>query len=613
MHLGGIASAEDRIDRNPRVGAGFRGIDVFERERILRQVRRVRITPDAVVIIRIVGRREQVARVRARREIPVDVVARLREQAQRVEIRPALAHAARLQRADARAAADEPVAQPVRVFVDHDFRIEIAVAIRRRPGECEHLHPARRTIRRRGKIRVVRAAAILRVGLHRVVADAAAPESVVLKITRGLREAEFVKPVVNEIAPVEKIRHRGIAIRRRRLQRQVEREIEHAPRRALRTRQVGDVVLIQIEVRIHIVPARLVHPVVDPAIRRCRHVQRGRGDERARGQRRLRRERRRVSGRERRRTVARENAVARVADVFGEAMPELHLARVRIHQQPEHFAAGLGRQNHTPAKPHRRLIHGQPHERHARLDQALRGELLAQRRPLGRADRLDILLRDFRADIPRRQRHCRHRTDPRRDLRQFAIRRSRIRRRFRHRHELAPDIHQLPARAQRRLQSALENRDAIEHLLPHDRLQTRRRRSVLALNLRARQRRRIVTEQRAVLIQKQLHRAMPFIRRERRNPRRHSAAVPVRPREKALRRTDPLRRTGHRIGVDPHIAHPRFQSALRLLARRPRRICRRQRRRRPGPFQAPVEVRQRRSLLGKRGIGSDEQTKREHS
>ena len=247
------------------MGAGLRGVDVLESQRAFREVRRVGITADAVVKI-LRQAVEIFRRVAAHDVVPVRVVAQLAEQRDGVEIRPPLAHAHARQRADPAAAADEPVAQAVGVFVEDDRGIEVAVARRRGAGENVHLHAARRAVAGHGKVRVVHARAVLRIGLHGIVAQAAVPEIVVLEIARRLVETERVEFVVHPVAPVEKLRHRRVAIRAR-LLREIEREVENPVRRTLRARQVGHVVGVEIEVRVHIVAARFIHAVVDPAVR----------------------------------------------------------------------------------------------------------------------------------------------------------------------------------------------------------------------------------------------------------------------------------------------------------------------------------------------------------
>ena len=79
-------------------------------------------------------------------------------------------------------------------------------------GENEHLNAARRAVRGRREVGVVDAGAILGIGLHGIVAQAAAAEVVLLEIARGLGETQIVELVVHPIAPIEKLHHRGVRV-----------------------------------------------------------------------------------------------------------------------------------------------------------------------------------------------------------------------------------------------------------------------------------------------------------------------------------------------------------------------------------------------------------------
>jgi hypothetical protein len=100
---------------------------------------------------------------------------------------------------------------------------------------------------------------------------------------------------VVQVAEVEEVRHRRVAPRRGRL-RVVLREVEDARRAAVRARQVGHVVRVQVEVRVDVVSLRVRVEVVDPAVRRVRDRARRDEHERARDERELRAARRRVAG-----------------------------------------------------------------------------------------------------------------------------------------------------------------------------------------------------------------------------------------------------------------------------------------------------------------------------
>ncbi len=240
-------------------------INVLERERILRRVRRVRIMADAKVVIL---RESKISKrhVAPFRVIAIDIVACFAQQRQGVPVRPPFSHPLSLQLIDASPAANEPVAQTVRVLVQNHRRVERAIPIRLGKGEDIHLDAPGGAVRSGSKIRVVHPGAVLRVGLDGVVAEAAAAEIVLLIIPRRFGETQFVQFVVHPIAPIKELHHRRVAIAVRRLG-EVERKVKHAKRRALRPRQIGLIIGVAIQVRIDVVAARLILAIADPADR----------------------------------------------------------------------------------------------------------------------------------------------------------------------------------------------------------------------------------------------------------------------------------------------------------------------------------------------------------
>ena len=358
-----------RIDRNARVSGGGAQVDVAERERIHIHVCRVRIAPDAVVVI-LLQPAELVGDVAAQRIVPALVILVLGQQRKRIKIRPALAHAVGLQLADAHPAAHEPVGQPVRVFVQHHVGIEVAVSRRRRAVENVHLNLRRGSVPRRRKVRVVESGSILRVGEQCVVVHAAASEVVLLKIPQTLGEPQFVKPVVHKIAPVKKLHHGGgLVVRgaRGEVDGKIKDALPLTVQRGLRARQIRTVVVVAVEMRVHVVAARFHHPVVDPAQRRSCCIEIADGEQLPRHIRRLCAGRRRQSGRHRRGTVARINAILHFAHFQRQFAANQHLARFRINDEPEALAEFPAVQLHLPAQPQRVAIERQPHEARARL------------------------------------------------------------------------------------------------------------------------------------------------------------------------------------------------------------------------------------------------------
>ena len=220
------------------------------------------------------------ARVGTRSVAAIQIVSRIAQERQRVPVRPAFAHAVGLRSAQRLTAADQPPAQAVRVFVDDNFRVQIAIPSRRHLGEDVHLHAWRRAIGRGGHVGVVRAAAIQRIRLHGVIAEAAATEIVHLEIARRLGEAQFVKPVVHPVADVEELHHRRRRVVGWILRGQIHREIKHPEGRALRAREVWRIIGVPIGVGIGVVAPGLVHAIVDPAIGRSVGVEGGQRDQR---------------------------------------------------------------------------------------------------------------------------------------------------------------------------------------------------------------------------------------------------------------------------------------------------------------------------------------------
>ena len=209
--------ADDGAARNSRMRASLVWIDILERQGIFVQVGAVRVPANAEIIIG--GQAAQTERrVAAFRIIAIQVVGRFAQQAQRIKIGPAFPHAPGLEVKQTGAAANPSVAQTMNVLVDDDFPIQIPVAIRVRPGEFIHLHAGRKTIGRGRHVRIIvmkriqKIQSVLSVRQNGIVAEAAAPEIVALKISRRFGEAQFVELVMNPVVPIEKLDHGSVAI-----------------------------------------------------------------------------------------------------------------------------------------------------------------------------------------------------------------------------------------------------------------------------------------------------------------------------------------------------------------------------------------------------------------
>ena len=88
--------------------------------------------------------------------------------------------------------------------------------VRERVGPLEHLHAAGPPVRRRAEVGVVEAAAVLGLRLHGVAGLAAASVVRLLEVAGLLVEAVAVQDVVEDVVPVEEVRHRRTAVDERR-------------------------------------------------------------------------------------------------------------------------------------------------------------------------------------------------------------------------------------------------------------------------------------------------------------------------------------------------------------------------------------------------------------
>src|SRR5436309_10826387 len=108
--------------------AGLGWIDVLEGKRILSQVRRVGITPDAEIIV-LPQAAKLVGDVTAFRVDRLRVRVDWSQKRERVKVRPAFTHALCLEQENPHATADQPIAEPVSVFVEDHRAVQVAVAI----------------------------------------------------------------------------------------------------------------------------------------------------------------------------------------------------------------------------------------------------------------------------------------------------------------------------------------------------------------------------------------------------------------------------------------------------------------------------------------------------
>ncbi len=217
MDLIGRCGADRPANESAIADVELRSVRVGKGQRIVRPVvcaagksdHRLRKSADAVVEVVRESGLDQIGVISAGGVDSVDRIRRFAKQRVRIKIGPAFTHSARYVQRQSGAVSVKAVRKSVRVFVDHDLGIEIAVDIGRRAGPEIHLHPAARSVRRRREVRVVRPRTILSLGRDAVKAIAAATEVVLLEVERLLGEAETVKLVVVPIVDVEKLRYRG--------------------------------------------------------------------------------------------------------------------------------------------------------------------------------------------------------------------------------------------------------------------------------------------------------------------------------------------------------------------------------------------------------------------
>src|SRR5262249_47382752 len=101
---------------------------------VLRHIRRVRVAPNAVIVV-LLGAIAFVVGTASGEIGPkcinaVEIVASRAQQSQRVEVRPAFAEALRLNLADSHATTDEALAKPVCVLMQNNLGIEAGVSPR---------------------------------------------------------------------------------------------------------------------------------------------------------------------------------------------------------------------------------------------------------------------------------------------------------------------------------------------------------------------------------------------------------------------------------------------------------------------------------------------------
>ena len=263
------------------------------------------------------------------------------------------------------------------VFMQNDLPIQVPIPSRGWTVPQKHLQATRQSIRRRGEIRVVKSAAVLGVGLNRIVVPTTAAEVLLLEIARGFGEPEFIQPVVHPIAPVKQLHHRR-AGRLLWVRLGIEREVEYAKRRSVWSRQIRHVVGVPVQMCVHVVSRSFIIAVVDPAGGRRVRGERANRNQLPRHWRGLGAQGSGMPRRKRRRTITCKNAIGRVGHVIGQTVPKPDFSRLRTDQNPEHFSALAAGENDGPTQAKFGVVERQPDQTGLRLaSQRRRRELVA--------------------------------------------------------------------------------------------------------------------------------------------------------------------------------------------------------------------------------------------
>ncbi len=244
--------------------------NVPERQSVLLEVCRVRVTTNAVIAAVL----ELLGSINARGKRSAEIVIRTEHLHQRDKVTPTFAHCAELLGAAGRNAHVQVMAPLMRYdpVVDGPVTGDGDSSAR-----CKdvHLHAWRIAIGRRGHIRIVRAARVLRFGVKDVAFDPTTTEVHGLRVTRCFVEARVVPEIVRVVVIEEQLRNRRLALRvaRRGLRRVVYAIKRPGTRRTRAEIRSGKTIgRVQIDIRIDVVAHRRCRACRQPRIERHHRV-----------------------------------------------------------------------------------------------------------------------------------------------------------------------------------------------------------------------------------------------------------------------------------------------------------------------------------------------------
>ena len=157
------------------------------------------------------------------------------------------------------------------VLMDDDAVIEIAISLRICQVPQVHLHPGIAAIGRGSEIGIVDAAAVLRLGIDRIAANAPVCAIVLLEITAGLVKTIPVENIMHDVVPVKEVGNRGVLVLIGFLAEvDREQEVQSAVTGARPVSTCRGIAVIGIKVGIYVVALGALR--IDPTGGRCRRI-----------------------------------------------------------------------------------------------------------------------------------------------------------------------------------------------------------------------------------------------------------------------------------------------------------------------------------------------------
>ena len=112
----------------------------------------------------------------------------------------------------ARHGANQSPGQAVAILVPDNVRVEIAVTVRVGHGPAVHLHARAGAVGRSGKVGIVDAAAVQRLGQHRIVLASSSAKVLALEVARRLGKAVCIQRVMNQVVEIKQVLHRHFQV-----------------------------------------------------------------------------------------------------------------------------------------------------------------------------------------------------------------------------------------------------------------------------------------------------------------------------------------------------------------------------------------------------------------